>query len=117
MKHTILGAGGSIGNALAFELLKANENVRLVSRSNYSIPGTESFKANITFYEETLKSVQNSDVVYLCAGLAYDLNVWRELWPKIMQNAIDACKKVNDLTRSGICQPVIRVSTEKHLLG
>ena len=95
MKHTILGAGGSIGNALAFELLKANENVRLVSRSNYSIPGTESFKANITSYEETLKSVQNSDVVYLCAGLAYDLKVWRELWPKIMQNAIDACKKVN----------------------
>jgi len=95
MKHTILGAGGSIGNALAFELLKANENVRLVSRSNYSIPGTESFKANITSYEETLKSVQNSDVVYLCAGLAYDLNVWLELWPKIMQNAIDACKKVN----------------------
>jgi hypothetical protein len=29
-------------------------------------------------------------VVYFCAGLAYDLNVWRELWPKIMQNAIIA---------------------------
>jgi len=95
MKHTILGAGGSIGNALTYELLKANENVRLVSRSNYSISGTESFKADISSYEETLNSIQNSDVVYLCAGLAYELKVWRELWPKIMQNAIDACKKVN----------------------
>lgn len=90
MKHTILGAGGSIGNALTYELLKANENIRLVSRSNYSITGTESFTADISSYEETLNSVQNSDVVYLCAGLAYDLNVWRELWPKIMQNAIIA---------------------------
>jgi nucleoside-diphosphate-sugar epimerase len=95
MKHTILGAGGSIGNPLAYELLKANENVRLVSRSNYSIPGTESFRADISSYEETLNSIQGSDVVYICAGLAYDLQVWREFWPRIMQNAIDASKKVN----------------------
>jgi nucleoside-diphosphate-sugar epimerase len=95
MKHTILGAGGSIGNALAYELLKANENVRLVSRSNYSIPGTESVKADISSYEETLNSVQDSDVVYLCAGLAYDVKIWADLWPKIMKNSIDACKKVN----------------------
>lgn len=95
MKHTILGAGGSIGNALAFELLKRNEDIRLVSRTNYSIPGTESYKADITSYEETLKSVENSAIVYLCAGLPYDSKVWNELWPKVMQNSIDACKKVN----------------------
>jgi len=95
MIHTILGAGGSIGNPLAFELLKGTGKVRLVSRSNYSIPGAESFKADISSYEEVLNSVKDSDVVYLCAGLAYDVKVWRELWPKIMQNAIDACKKVN----------------------
>ena len=95
MKHTILGAGGSIGNALAFELLKKNEDVRLVSRSNYSIPGTESRKADVTSYAETLKSVENSDIVYLCVGLPYDSNIWGELWPKIMHNSIDACKSVN----------------------
>ena len=95
MKHTILGAGGSIGNALAFELLKKNEKIRLVSRTSYSITGTESFKADITSYEETLKSVENSNMVYLCAGLPYDSKIWSELWPKIMQNSIDACKKVN----------------------
>jgi len=94
MRHTILGAGGSIGNALTYELLKTGEPVRLVSRSNFSIPGTESFKADITSFEETLNSVKDADVVYLCAGLLYDANVWGELWPKIMQNAIDACKSV-----------------------
>ena len=92
MKHTILGAGGSIGNALTDQLLKSNESVRLVSRSAYSISGAESFKADISSYEQTLESIQGSDIVYLCAGLAYDRKVWAELWPKIMQNAIDSCK-------------------------
>jgi len=54
MNHTILGAGGSIGNALTSELLKTNDKIRLVSRSNYSIKGTESYKADLTSYEETV---------------------------------------------------------------
>ena len=94
MKHTILGAGGAIGNALTYELLKSKESVCLVSRSNYSIPGAEAVKADLTSYSETLNSVQGSDIVYLCAGLTYDSTVWSELWPKIMQNTIDACKIV-----------------------
>ena len=51
-------------------------------------------KADITSYPETLNSVKGSDIVYLCAGLPYDSNIWNELWPKIMQNVIDACKSV-----------------------
>jgi nucleoside-diphosphate-sugar epimerase len=92
MKHTILGAGGSVGNSLANQLLKTNEKIRLVSRSNFSIPGAESYKADITSFEETLNSVSGSDIVYLCAGLPYDSKIWSELWPRIMKNTIDACK-------------------------
>lgn len=95
MKHTILGAGGTVGNALTHQLLKTNEYIRLVSRSKYSLPGTESFRADITIYEETLRSIKDSDIVYLCAGLPYDSKVWADLWPKIMKNTIDACKSVN----------------------
>ena len=94
MKHTILGAGGTIGNALTSELLKTKESVRLVSRNNHSITGTESFKADISSYEETLNSVKGSDIVYLFAGLPYNSHIWNELWPKIMKNVIDACKNV-----------------------
>ena len=94
MRHTILGAGGSIGNALTHELLKSNENVRLVSRSNFSIQGAESFRADLTSYKETLAGVSNSDVVYLCAGLPYDSKIWADKWPLVMQNSIDACKSV-----------------------
>ena len=92
MKHTILGAGGSIGNALTNELLKSKESVRLVSRSNFSISGAESFKADISSFDQTLNSVKGSDIVYLMAGLPYDRKVWSEYWPKIMRNVIDACK-------------------------
>jgi nucleoside-diphosphate-sugar epimerase len=95
MRHSILGAGGAISNALAYELIKGNEKVRLVSRSNYSIIGTESYKADLTSYDETLQSVQNSDIVYLCVGLPFKSKIWEDLWPRIMQNTIDACKSVN----------------------
>jgi nucleoside-diphosphate-sugar epimerase len=92
MKHTILGAGGSIGNPLAYKLLENGQDVRLVSRSGFSIPGTQSFRADLTSYPETLESISHSDVVYLCAGLPYDTKIWRETWPKVMRNTIDACK-------------------------
>jgi nucleoside-diphosphate-sugar epimerase len=95
MIHTILGAGGAVGNALAHELLKTGENVRLVSRRGYSIAGTESYNADITSYDETLGSIRNSDIVYLCVGLPYDSKIWADLWPKIMKNTIDACKSIN----------------------
>lgn len=94
MKHTILGAGGSIGNALAYKLLEKGQDVRLVSRSKFSIIGAESVKADITSYSETLESVKQSDIVYLCVGLPYDTKVWENTWPKIMKNTIDACKNI-----------------------
>ncbi len=95
MKHTILGAGGSIGNALAYELLKNGQSVRLVSRSNYSIKGADSFKADITSFDETFESVNGSDIVYLCVGLSYDYKIWALVWPKIMRSTILACIKAN----------------------
>jgi len=95
MKHTILGAGGAIGNALAYELLKQFKDVRLVSRSKYWIPGTETIKADLTIYEDTLRALKGSDIVYLCVGLQYDSDIWTVLWPKIMQNCIDVCKSIS----------------------
>ena len=32
-------------------------------------------------------------MVYLLAGLKYDHRVWQELWPRIMANTIEACKR------------------------
>ena len=40
-------------------------------------------------------AVEGSDVVYLLAGLQYDIRVWKVSWPRIMDNVIEACKKHN----------------------
>ncbi|NLC85984.1 MAG: NAD-dependent epimerase/dehydratase family protein [Bacteroidales bacterium] len=94
MKHTILGAGGSIGNALTHKLLEQGEQVRLVSRSKYSVEGAESVRGDLTSYSDTLEGVRDSDIVYLCAGLPYDLKIWKRDWSKIIVNTINACIEV-----------------------
>ena len=95
--YTILGAGGSVGNALARNLIADNKSVRLFSRSSVAQHGAESFRGDLASLHDTTEGVKNSDVVFLCAGLAYDITVWRELWPRIMSNAIEACKVNNSL--------------------
>ena len=92
MIHTILGAGGFAGNALAHELISQNITVRLVSRNVHAIQGAESIKGDLLSASETAEAVRGSDIVYLCVGLPYDSRVWQELWPRVMQNTIAACK-------------------------
>src|SRR6266404_783892 len=91
--HTILGAGGAVGNQLLPVLQQNNERIRLVSRKPGALPMIETVAADVTNYEQTFNAVKGSDVVYLVVGLAYDIRVWKESWPKIMTNIINACKK------------------------
>jgi nucleoside-diphosphate-sugar epimerase len=93
MLATILGAGGPIGNELTKILVAKNTRVRLVSRSPKPLDGAEVCAADLADREQTLQAVAGSDVVFLLAGLAYELAVWQELWPRIMANTIEACKK------------------------
>src|SRR5690349_10590755 len=95
MLHSILGANGSIANELVPILISNNEKVRLISRNPKPVNNAEIVAADATNYDEVLKAVQGSDIVYLLIGLEYNINVWREKWPKIMRNAIDACKAAN----------------------
>jgi len=93
---TILGSGGAIGNELVKELIARNESIRLVSRNPKQVPGVaEAVTADLSNFADTAKAVSGSRVAFLLAGLKYDLKVWRELWPSIMRNAIEACKRSN----------------------
>ena len=92
--HTILGAGGIIGNELTKELVLRGERVRLVSRHPQLLGGAvETIGADLSHLQETIDAVAGSRVVYLMAGLKYDTKVWRDLWPPVMRNAIEACKR------------------------
>jgi len=95
MLATILGAGGPIGNELAKILVAKNARVRLVARNPAPLDGTEVRAADLADREQTLQAVAGSDVVFLVAGLAYELVVWQELWPRIMTNTIEGCKQAN----------------------
>ncbi|MGA7202686.1 MAG: NAD-dependent epimerase/dehydratase family protein [Candidatus Cybelea sp.] len=92
---TILGAGGSIGNELAAILAEKNAPFRLVARNPRPVGGAEVFAADLSDCQQTIEAVSGSNVACLLVGLKYDLAVWRELWPRIMANTIEACKRAH----------------------
>lgn len=90
--QTILGSGGAIGNELAKALTRYTKDIRLVSRHPVKVNETDTvFPADLTEAEAVKEAVRNSEVVYLTAGVPYDLKTWRKDWPVIMRNVIDAC--------------------------
>jgi nucleoside-diphosphate-sugar epimerase len=97
--HTILGAGGVIADTLTPELTSRGIPVRLVSRqpkislSGTSLPGTTTLAADLTDAGQALEAISGSSVVYLCVGLPYNYSIWRQQWPRIMDNTISACQK------------------------
>jgi nucleoside-diphosphate-sugar epimerase len=92
---TILGAGGPISNELAKILASAGRSLRLVSRQPKPFPGAEIIAADISDPAQCIRAVAGSDVVHLLVGLRYDISVWRELWPRIMANTFEACKRAH----------------------
>jgi nucleoside-diphosphate-sugar epimerase len=90
--QTILGSGGAIGSPLAKELLNYTDKVRLVARNPKKVNETdELFPADLTDEEAVSKAVMGSEVVYLTAGLVYNIKVWTRDWPLIIRNVIEAC--------------------------
>jgi nucleoside-diphosphate-sugar epimerase len=90
--HTILGAGGAIADILATELIARGLPVRLVSRHPAERPGATVVAADLTQRDQALRAMSGSAVVYCCIGLKYDYWLWRQQWPRIMDNQIEACK-------------------------
>jgi nucleoside-diphosphate-sugar epimerase len=91
---TVLGAGGAIGNVLVKLLAARKQPFRLVGRNPQPTPGAaEVLAADLTDQDQAIRAVAGSTVVHLVVGLKYDLKVWREMWPRVMRNTIEACKR------------------------
>jgi nucleoside-diphosphate-sugar epimerase len=92
--QTILGAGGIIAAELAKHLPRYTEQIRLVSRNPRKVnPGDEIMQADLLNGDQVMKAVQGSEVVYLTAGLPYNIKIWQSQWPVIMGNVIAACSR------------------------
>ena len=87
--QTILGSGGAISRELLPELVKYTDRIRLAARNPGTYSGKEElFKVDLLDADRTAMAVEGSDVVYLLAGLQYDIRVWKVSWPRIMDNVI-----------------------------
>lgn len=95
--HIILGAGGPVANALTSQLITANLPTRLVSRRpvNTTSSNVQWHKADLLNGNEILQATEGARVIYMCAGLVYNNDVWKQQWPLIMQNVINAAKQHN----------------------
>ncbi|MFZ4520438.1 MAG: NAD-dependent epimerase/dehydratase family protein [Bacteroidales bacterium] len=90
--QTILGAGDVIGIELAKALTSYTTDIRLVGRKPKQVNVTDSlFVADLMNRDDVFKAVKGSEVVYLTVGLEYKTRTWREQWPPLMQNVLDAC--------------------------
>jgi nucleoside-diphosphate-sugar epimerase len=91
----ILGAGGAIGNELVKLLAARNQPFRLVGRNPKATPGAiETLSADLTDKDQAIRAVAGSSVVHLLVGLKYDHKLWQDVWPRVMSNTIEACKRV-----------------------
>lgn len=94
--QTILGSGGAIGTELARALRIYTQDIRLVSRNPVKVNEADTlFESDLTNKESVYEAVKGSEVVYLTAGLPYNVKVWQQDWPVIMQAVIDSCVEHN----------------------
>jgi hypothetical protein len=52
-------------------------------------------RERITAIDQTISAIAGSIVVHLLVCLKCDAKIRRELWPRIMSNAIEACMRAN----------------------
>ena len=92
--QTILGSTGPIGTELAKQLIHYTDKIRLVSRNPKKVNPTDTLlAADLTNAEDVDKAIAGSQIAYLTVGLEYKIHVWKQTWPTLMRNAIEACKK------------------------
>lgn len=93
--HTLIGANGTIADALVPVLLENHETIRLVSRKPKPVAGAETMAADVLNREQVFKAVEGSEIVYMLVGIQYNIDIWKRDWPVIIRNVIDACKAAN----------------------
>lgn len=90
--QTILGSGGAIGTELAKALKDFTTDIRLVSRNPQKVnPSDQLLTADLLNANEVQQAVAGSAVVYVTVGFPYNLKIWQQNWPTLIQNVIDAC--------------------------
>lgn len=90
--QTVLGSNGSVGKSLAKILPVYANDVSLVCRHPKKINEDDVLCiANLLNKDQTQRAIEGSKIAYLTVGLPYRTKLWKEEWPLIMSNVINAC--------------------------
>lgn len=89
-RHLVLGSG-VVGRETANALREAGYDVAVVSRTPAQRPGVTSLAADLRDAASANRAIEAADVAYLTVGLPYRTKVWRQDWPAILANTIEAC--------------------------
>jgi nucleoside-diphosphate-sugar epimerase len=90
----ILGAGGSVGKALAKNLKSFTNEVFLFSRNPKKVNKSDILvKGDLLSASQTADALRNMDIAYLVVGLPYQTKIWERDWMKIVLNVIKGCKQ------------------------
>lgn len=90
---TLVLGYGPCGRATVEALHRVGRNVIVAQRNRpAALPAGMTFKAcDLTDAAAVRQTVAGMAQVVLAIGLPYDRRVWRESWPAIMTNVLDAC--------------------------
>lgn len=92
--QTILGAGGGAGAELAKALAAFTSSIKIVNRNPKKVnPSDQLVQADLSNALMLDEAVSGSEIVYVTIGFEYKLSVWKEAWPKFMNNLVESCKK------------------------
>jgi nucleoside-diphosphate-sugar epimerase len=93
-KIGVFGYGG-VGEGTVALLIKQGRSVRVCQRSKpAALPESVEFlRCDVLDADSVSAAVSGLSQVVLAVGLAYVGAVWRESWPRVMTNFIDACAK------------------------
>lgn len=94
MRYVVLGAGGSIGNAVARSAAARGHTVRAVARHPELIPdlpaGVERYRADVLDATATTAACTGADVIIHAVNVPYP--DWAELVPRVAANARSAAE-------------------------
>jgi nucleoside-diphosphate-sugar epimerase len=88
--HVVLGANGVVGRETLRALLRRGESPVAVARRAPEVDGASSMIADLMSPPDAARAIRGAGVAYFTVGLPYSSRLWREQWPVILRNVIEA---------------------------
>jgi len=90
-RHVVLGGTGVVGRETVAALLAADRDVVSLSRSGGHSVGAATIAVDLLNGAATIRALEAATVAYVTVALPYTQKAWKNGWPVVVKNTIDAC--------------------------